>query len=106
MKQFICFAFLAGALFSCKKDNPEEIFIPYQWSTTAPQSAGFDTEKLDSAFLFAAERGYIDAVLVVRHGSIVAEEYFNQYDDDYPHNVMSVSKSMLSAITGVAIEKG
>jgi len=106
MKKLLCFAFLAGALLSCTKDDPEDIFVPYQWSTASPQSAGFDTEKLDSAFLFAAERDYIDGVLVIRHGSIVAEKYFNHYDKDYPHNVMSVSKSMLSAITGVAIEKG
>ena len=106
MKSLFFLFLVAGILVSCEKDPGQEQFVAYSWSTASPQSEGFNAEILDSAFLFASEKGYIDAVLVVRHSVIVAEEYFNHYTKDYPHNIMSVSKSMLSAITGLAIEKG
>jgi CubicO group peptidase (beta-lactamase class C family) len=65
---------------------------------------GMDPVMLDSAFIKASDHGFVDALLVVRNGKIVAEEYYNGYHMDRPHNIMSVSKSMLSAITGLVID--
>jgi len=61
---------------------------------------------LDSAFMAASGKEYIDALLVIKDGKIVGEQYYNGFTQDHPHNVMSVSKSMLSAIAGVALQKG
>jgi CubicO group peptidase (beta-lactamase class C family) len=61
---------------------------------------------LDSALIAASSTGFIDALLVVKDGKIVSEGYFNGFTADHPHNVMSVSKSLLSAIAGVALHKG
>jgi CubicO group peptidase (beta-lactamase class C family) len=48
----------------------------------------------------------MDGLLVIRNGYIVAEGYYNGYDRMVPHNIKSVSKSFLSALTGIAIDKG
>jgi CubicO group peptidase (beta-lactamase class C family) len=61
---------------------------------------------LDSAFVHAQTAGFVDGLLVIRNGHIVAEKYYNGYDERRPHNIMSVSKSFLSAITGIAIDQG
>lgn len=46
------------------------------------------------------------SLLVVRHGYLVAEKYFHGDGPDTPFNVMSVSKSFLSALAGIAIDQG
>ena len=90
-------------LFGCEKEHPQISFIPYSWEMGSPAEAGMDGQMIDSAFFVASGKGYIDGLLIVKNGKIVAEEYYNSYTRDQPHNIMSVSKSMLSAITGLAI---
>lgn len=47
-----------------------------------------------------------DAVLVVHDGRIVYERYARGWDADQPHLTWSVTKSMLSAMVGVAVGEG
>lgn len=76
------------------------------WQSSTPQAQGIDPLVLDSAFIQASAAGFVDGLLVVRNGYLVAERYYNGYDRTRPHNVMSVSKSFLSAIVGLALERG
>ena len=101
---FICL--LPAFLISCSKEPGEDAFVPYKWETASPASVGMSKQLLDSAFIVAAGKEYIDALLVIKDGKIVGEQYYNGFTQDHPHNVMSVSKSMLSAIAGVALQKG
>ena len=50
--------------------------------------------------------GFVDCILVIRNGYLVAEKYYNGFNKDTPHNVKSVSKSFLSAMTGIALRDG
>ena len=61
---------------------------------------------LNQGMAQADQAGFIDGLLVIRNGLIVAEQYFNGYDSSQTHNVMSVSKSFLSAIAGLAFRDG
>jgi CubicO group peptidase (beta-lactamase class C family) len=45
-------------------------------------------------------------ILVSRHGVLVAEEYFNGQGPDSLHDVRSVTKSVTSALVGIAIREG
>jgi len=49
---------------------------------------------------------YTDGFLVLHQGQIVAEHYFNGLAPDVPHLLMSVSKSVTSAIAGVLVGRG
>jgi CubicO group peptidase (beta-lactamase class C family) len=49
---------------------------------------------------------YTDGFLVLHQGQIVAEHYFNGLAPDVPHLLMSVSKSVTSAIAGVLAARG
>ena len=47
----------------------------------------------DQAFEQGENREYVDCIMVIRNGYIVAEKYYSGYRKSSPHNVKSVSKS-------------
>ena len=92
-------------LLACKKEDEDKLEY-YEWEISTPSAEGLNPEMLDSAFLKADELDFVDAVLVIRNGKIAAERYYNGYDQWTPHNLMSVTKSFMSAITGIAFHDG
>jgi CubicO group peptidase (beta-lactamase class C family) len=95
-----------GLISSCEK-NPTGFRAKQKiWNISTPEAQEMNRRILDSAFVQAKLKGFIDGLLVIRNGFIVAEEYYNGYDEFRPHNIMSVSKSFLSAITGIALHQG
>lgn len=52
------------------------------------------------------EETYTDGFLVLHQGRVVAEHYFNGMAPDVPHLLMSVSKSVTSAVAGVLAGQG
>ena len=76
------------------------------WPTSTPENQGMNSQFIQQAFLQGENYGFVDCILVIRNGYLVAEKYFNGYSKKNPHNVMSVSKSFLSAMTGIAIRDG
>jgi CubicO group peptidase (beta-lactamase class C family) len=52
------------------------------------------------------EETYTDGFLVLHEGRVVAEHYFNGMAPDVPHLLMSVSKSVTSAVAGVLVGRG
>ncbi len=49
---------------------------------------------------------YTDGFLVLHHGKIVFEQYFNGMAPDTPHLLMSVSKSVVSTVAGILVSQG
>jgi CubicO group peptidase (beta-lactamase class C family) len=75
----------------------------------APRPAptrGLDAALLDSAYADAAELPRLRSLLVARDGEILAERYFRGATPDRPANVKSVSKSIVSALVGIAVAEG
>jgi CubicO group peptidase (beta-lactamase class C family) len=52
------------------------------------------------------EQTYTDGILVLRGGTVVYEEYRNGMRPDSRHLLMSVSKSVTSAVCGVLVQRG
>jgi CubicO group peptidase (beta-lactamase class C family) len=48
----------------------------------------------------------VHSILVYRGGRLVVEEYFYDYDADRPHQLRSATKSVVSALVGIAIDRG
>jgi CubicO group peptidase (beta-lactamase class C family) len=68
---------------------------------------------LDAGVAEAIVRGVVDGtyadlhgVLVYRGGRLVLEEYFYGYHRDRPHQMRSATKSVVSALVGIAIDAG
>lgn len=103
---FICIFLAFLSLIGCNEHSSEPTNEKIIWNYSTPQAQGMNSQILDSAFIQAGLKGYIDGLLVIRNGFLVGEHYYNGYDATTPHNIMSVSKSFLSAITGIALQQG
>lgn len=76
------------------------------WEVAAPETVGLDVNHLGRLYEKASKLTYLHSFLVVRHGKLVAEAYFQGHDWTQTANLKSVSKSVLSALVGIALEKG
>ena len=91
------------------------------WETARPADVGLDPQALAAMTeaLRAGEFGNIHAVLVERRGRLVYEEYFAGPDAsrgrdlgevifgvDTAHDLRSVTKSVTSALVGIAVARG
>jgi CubicO group peptidase (beta-lactamase class C family) len=104
------------------------------WETASPGEVGLDAAALEAmdAELASGAHGYVDGMLVVRHGRLVFERsyvhdydalfvgrdaqpgVYNYYDPEWHpwyrrgllHSLQSVSKSVTSTLIGIAIGQG
>lgn len=78
------------------------------WPRSTPEDQGLDPARLE-ALVEEIERGRfpdLHGLLVVRHGYLVLEEYFDGWTADRLHALQSVTKSVTSVLVGIAIERG
>lgn len=89
--------------------NQDRAYWPTSsWATSTPEAQGMSSERLDSMIdlIYAADLN-IDAVIVVRNGIIVLEEYPDpNYDVSTLHMIQSCTKQFTSTLMGIAIENG
>ncbi len=92
---------------------------PYQFTASIPPNLkdGLDVGSLQDAGLNVALIGKmveqianethknVDSVLLIKKGKLVLEEYFYQYDRDKLHQLRSATKSVVSALVGIALDK-
>ncbi|MGO4339458.1 serine hydrolase domain-containing protein [Labrys sp. KB_33_2] len=91
------------------------------WPIAAPEDVGLDPQNLCTLAqkLDAAKEDNIHALLIARHGKLVFERYFTGSDShwgqpakevafgpDVPHDLRSISKSVVSLLFGIALDKG
>jgi CubicO group peptidase (beta-lactamase class C family) len=77
------------------------------WRTSTPEEQGMDSEKLAAMLDAIRQRKYaIDSVLVIRNGYMVADAYVHPFRPGSRHVIRSCTKSVVSALIGIAIDKG
>ncbi len=86
----------AANLKTYKIDSPE--YPAYNWELKEHPDSDeiYDGEKPDG----------LKSVLVINNGDLIVEWYANGYNKDKPINIKSASKSIISALVGIALEKG
>jgi CubicO group peptidase (beta-lactamase class C family) len=72
----------------------------------APAHAGQRTATLEALLEQADAIGPLKAVVVARDGVVVAERGYGGARPDSPTNIKSASKTVVSALVGIAIDKG
>lgn len=78
------------------------------WETGHLAEAGFDQvtiEEMGFKVLNKINFPNIHAILVVKNGKIVFEEYYYNYNINMRHDLRSATKSFTSLLMGIAIEK-
>ena len=78
-----------------------------QWRTASPESQGMSSRDLTELFHAVEKNEYaIDSVIVVRHGHVVLESYGRMQEPHFRHQLHSCTKSVVSALIGIAIDEG
>lgn len=76
------------------------------WSVSAPEKQGIDSNQLDKASRRILENyPNVYSLLVVRNGFLVYEKYYAGADKNSAYEVFSITKSVMSALTGIAIRE-
>ncbi|MCJ8319052.1 MAG: beta-lactamase family protein [Colwellia sp.] len=64
-----------------------------------------DNEKSTRLIKISNQLPFLNSLLVYEKGYLVTEHYFNDLDENYVANIKSVSKSIISMLVGIALEK-
>lgn len=115
--KYILFVISILSFFSCKKDNsgsdpvstPDAYYYPPLtgdvWETKTSASIGWDDTKLQEAFNFAATKSTY-GLIVLHHGKIVKEQYWNGWTKDTRYYIASAGKSVVAFLAGIAQQDG
>ena len=85
---------------------PTIIDIAQPWAKATPAEANMDEVMLGRAASDAAAIPRFRSLLVARHGKLVAENYFGGADSSTVFDLRSVTKSVVSMLTGIAVQTG
>src|SRR3989337_284893 len=88
---------------SAQDTSPRDAWPTNGWQTSVPEQQGMDSAAPDAGPTHLPRQvPDVHAFLVVRHGAIVAESYANGSSADDLNNLYSVTKSVTSALVGMA----
>ena len=78
------------------------------WRTATPAEVGVDASAIGSLVsrLRSGSLGAEHALVIVRKGYLITDEYFAGWTADSIHTEQSVTKSVASLLTGIAIARG
>ncbi|MDX6621710.1 MAG: hypothetical protein QOK36_4096 [Gaiellales bacterium] len=76
-----------------------------QWQKVAPAAVGLDGAKL-AQIAAVAKRGHSNCLVVVRHGELAGEWYFDGTGPNTTQDVYSATKSFASTLVGIAQDDG
>jgi CubicO group peptidase (beta-lactamase class C family) len=76
------------------------------WEVSTPEEQGLDPNLVARLFYNASQLQKIYSVMVFKNGYLIAEDYFNAGSVEQRVNIHSVTKSINSALVGIALEQG
>lgn len=102
IRRYVFLSFLFSSIFfSHCDDDPAKKTSPYPLA----DENGINGRQLATAFTSLRSSPAMKALLVGRNGVIVAEEYLNGMVAAEPQEVRSVTKSVVSILIGIAVDK-
>jgi CubicO group peptidase (beta-lactamase class C family) len=115
LKQGLLLSILFTLLVSCTsatptptpKPQPTPYWPVTDWRISSPEAQGIDSGKLVEMLEDTLSKRYdLDSIVLIRHGYLVADVNFSPFKGDERHMLYSCTKSVVSALIGIAIEKG
>jgi CubicO group peptidase (beta-lactamase class C family) len=108
---FILIFVLSYVFFSCDKETVGPVLpqqTGFEWTSASPEEYGFDPALLDNLTgrIRSGDFGRITSVIIVRNKYLIYEEYFRGIDQDDLVKIYSCTKSIASALAGIAVSEG
>src|SRR5689334_9895295 len=98
---------LALACGTVEGADPGSYFPERDWRQSTPEAQGLDSTVLAHMVESISQKNLnVHSITVIRHGYVVMDAYFYPYRQDVLHDVASVTKSITSALVGIAVDKG
>ena len=76
------------------------------WEVSTPAAEGLDPMLVAELYLDASALSNIYGLLVIKNGRLIAEGYFNEGAVERKNVLQSVTKSYVSALVGIALDRG
>ena len=96
-----------------RQDEPDQTFTPTYWptdgwQTSTPEEQGLDSVKLADVIQEIQKQNIpINSLMIIRNGKVLLDSYFyNPYDGAFPHDLASVTKSVMTTLIGIAVGQG
>jgi CubicO group peptidase (beta-lactamase class C family) len=105
------FLSLPGLVVCTTKESEKDEPFSYQplvladWNVSTPEAQGLDPALVLSAYQRAVTLTNIYSLLVVKNGFLVAEKYFHGQAHNIANPTASVTKSIVSCLTGIALRE-
>ena len=101
------FIFVWGTLLAVETQEAPAYWPTQGWQTSTPEKQGVDSEKLaDMLERIKSQNINIRSVVVICNGNVLLDACFHPYKKDSWHIIHSCTKSITSALIGIAIDKG
>ena len=107
--RYLTFAIIPFLLVSCgsSQPTPSQIEQKVETTLTVSQTSGLSAPIMARTVASAEKLTRLRSIIVLRDGEVQAEHRLNDGPPlDRPVNIKSASKSVLSALAGIAIERG
>lgn len=111
LRKVILLLILSGLLGCTTREAAEEDIDNYQplalsdWNVSTPEAQGLDPGRVLAAYRKAHNLSNIYSLLVVKNGFLVAEKYFHGQAHNIANPTASVTKSIVSCLTGIALRE-
>jgi CubicO group peptidase (beta-lactamase class C family) len=110
MARLLCALVIAlashGTASAAPVEAPAAPAAPFTWERSTPEEQGVDSKVLVTALRRIREENLdVHSLIVIRNDKMILEAYVHPYDVDSLHNVKSVSKSIISALVGIALRE-
>ena len=113
LAQFVSILVLVSMLVGCGGPSAAELasvdYTPISqdlWPVSTPAEQGLDPDLVSELYYDASQLETAYSLLVFKNGYLIAEDYFHIGKPDLPVNIHSVTKSITSALVGIALEQG
>ncbi len=84
------------------------LYTPLQlsdWEVSTPAEQGLNPGIVQNLYLNAEQIDHLYSLLIIKNGYLIAEKYFNGMNVYNSNPTASVTKSYLSALTGIALQE-
>jgi len=104
---------VSSTLIGCGGPSAEELaavdytpLVRDDWAVSTPEEQGLDPALVAQLYYNAEQLETLYGLLVIKNGYLVAEQYFHGKSVDQLSSRASVTKSITSALVGIALEQG